>query len=301
MEYNVGTIVSGKNFNIKGMSYIGAPQSNTAMFMTRKVAHLLSALESVEDCLVFIETGVNVPEALLEKHAFFFSDKPQLAYASFASKYAEARFEEERKLPFLLSPNGYYYTPDVLIPEDSYIEPGCQIGPDVVIGKNARIHKGCVIRHSRIGDNFFANEYAVIGSNGFTMTEDEDGNKIRIPTMGSVIIGNNVEVGAHDDISCGSGGNTIIEDFAKIDSLVHIGHDNHICRNAEITSGTILGGFVTINEKVFIGMNSTVRNRIGIGDSAYISMASAVMMALPDGTKVLGNPARQLPPDNDKR
>ena len=295
MNYQVNRLVPNKNFLIEGLSYIGSPRSNTAMYVTKKVEALLFALKDVNSCLVFAETGIQVSDEMLEKHAFVFSAHPQLEYANFASQYAEGRFAEERALNNRLTSNGYYVTEDVTIPDDAYIETGCQIGPSVIIGKNARILKGCVIKHTTIGDNFMANEYAVIGSNGFTMTDDENDNKIRIPTLGRVIIGDNVEIGTHDNISCGSSGDTIIEDNVKIDAFVHVGHDDHLCQNAEIAAGTILGGFAKIGKGTFIGINSTVRNRISIGERSFISMASAVMKTVENNVKVVGSPARPLP------
>ena len=113
----------------------------------------------------------------------------------------------------------------------AYIEPGCFIGHNVKIGDNARILYGSVIKNAVVGDNFLCNEYALIGANGFNMAEDLDGNKIRIPSLGYVIIGNNVEIGAYNNISCGSGGDTIIEDWVKIDAHVHLGHDVHLKKN----------------------------------------------------------------------
>ena len=87
-----------------------------------------------------------------------------------------------------------------------------------------------ILEDAVIGDNFVACEDSTIGTNGFTMTEDESGNKFRIPTLGKVVIGNNaaVEIYSLTNISCGSAGNTIIEDNVKIDSLVHIGHDAYL-------------------------------------------------------------------------
>lgn len=291
MILNTNSIVPNKNYEIKGLSYIGSPKSNTAMFITKKVERLLYALENVSECLVFAENDICVSDNLTEKHAFYFSDKPQLEYARFANEFAEARFNEERKLKYQLSEDGYYYC-NVSIPEDAYIEPGCVIGPDVIIGKNARILAGTVIKHSVIGDNFLSNEYAVIGANGFTMAEDEKGNKFRIPTLGRVIIGNNVEIGAHDNISSGSGGDTIIEDNVKIDALVHLGHDVHLCKNVEITAGAIIGGFDVLGEHAYVGINAVTRNRITIGEKAIIGMGSTVTKSVEANTTVVGNPAK---------
>ncbi len=292
MNFNVGRIIKGKTFDILGMSYIGNPKSNTAMFITKKVEHLLSALDKVQQCLIFAETGISVPDTLENNHAFYFSDKPQLAYARFANQFAEERFAEEKKLKFILTSSGYYISEDSVTEEDAYIEPGCVIGPDVQIGKNAKLLSGTVIRHSTIGDNFLANEYSVVGANGFTMSEDEEGNKIRIPTLGRVIIGNNVEVGAHDNISCGSGGDTVIEDNVKLDALVHIGHDAHLHKNVEITACSIVGGFDDLKERAYLGLNSTLRNRIVVGENAVIGMGSTVTKTVDANVTVAGNPAR---------
>ena len=292
MKLNVNRIVSEKHFDIIGMSYIGAPRSNTAMFITKKVEHLLSALEEVRECLVFAESGVDVPDSLLKKHAFYFSDKPQLDYAHFANRFAEERFEEEKKLKVIHDQRGYSYTQDVLIPDDAYIEPGCMIGPDVQIGCNAKILAGAVIRRATIGDNFIANEHAIVGANGFTMAEDEDGNKIRIPTLGRVRIGNNVEIGSHNNVSCGSGGDTVLDDNVKLDSLIHVGHDVHLHRNVEVTAGVTIGGFVNAGEGAYIGVGAVLRNRINLGEHCFIGMGSNVTKEVEAGVVVAGNPAK---------
>lgn len=292
MEYNVSQIVNEKSFPVIGMSYIGAPRSNTAMFITKKVEQLLISLDSVNECLIFAETGVDVKEYLVRKHAFVFSDSPQLEYARFANQFAEKRFAEERKLGFKLMPGGYYVTGDIIIPDDAYIEPGCVIGPDVQIGKNAKILAGTVIKHTSIGNSFLANEYAIIGANGFTMAEDEGGNKLRIPTLGRVVIGNHVEIGAHDNISCGSGGDTVINDYVKIDALVHIGHDVILHKNVEITAGAIIGGFDILGEHSYVGINAVLRNRIKVGENAIIGMGATVTKSVDANITVAGNPAK---------
>ncbi|MCI8288020.1 MAG: hypothetical protein HFH89_10260 [Lachnospiraceae bacterium] len=292
MKINVGRIVEGKFFDIVGISYIGAPRSNTAMFISKKVEHLLVTLENVDKCLIFAEHKTKIPSFLAEKHAFHFSERPQLAYARFAVQFAEERFAEEKALRYTLTAGGYYVSEDVNIPDDAYIEPGCVIGPDVQIGENAKILAGTIVRHSTIGNNFLANEYAVIGANGFTMTEDEAGNKLRIPTLGRVIIGNDVEVGTHDNISCGSGGDTVIEDYVKIDALVHLGHDVFLQKNVEITAGGIIGGFDNLGEYSYVGINAVLRNRINVGEKAIIGMGSTVTKSVDAGIIVAGNPAK---------
>lgn len=292
MEYNVKNIIPEYDFVIKGMSYIGNPQPNTAMFITRKVGHLLANLEDVAECLVFAETGVIIEEYLRMKNCFVVVDNPQMEYAKFANMFYNAKFQNDKKRKYTLTQEGYYIGENVHIGENAYIEPGCLIGHDVVIGKNVCLFSGVKIKNAIIGDNFIANEGAVIGAFGFTMTEDENGNKIRIPSLGKVVIGDNVEVGALNNISCGSGGNTVIEDFVKLDALIHIAHDVHLKTNVEITAGAVLGGFVNVGEYGYIGLNACLRNRITIGESSLIGMSSAVTKNVLKDDTVAGNPAR---------
>ena len=294
VKLSVSKFCNNKNFYIIGVSYIGKPQSNTAMFISKKVEYLLSALEQVNECLVFVEEGIEISYLLKEKHAFVFSSKPQRDYARFATIFAEERFREERNLKCCLTEKGFYLFEDSHFGENAYIEPGCIIGPDVTIGNNARIFAGCIIRRATIGDNFLANENAVIGANGFTMSEDEVGNRLRIPTLGRVIIGNNVEIGAHDSISCSTAGSTIIEDNVKLDALIYIGHDVHLHKNVEISAGADLGGFIEVGEKTIVGLGATVRNRIGLGKNSFVGMGSNVVKSVKEGIIVVGNPAKTL-------
>lgn len=292
MKFDVSRLIPEKNFFIKGMSYIGAPRPNTAMYISKKVERLLGSLETVDNCLVFVEDGIQTTEALEKKHAFYFTANPQLEYARFAQLLEDERNAEDAKMKFVLTAGGYYKSESAVVGQNAYIEPGCVIGHRVKIGKNARILSGTVIRNAEIGDNFLANEFAVIGANGFNMAVDEGGNKLRIPTLGRVIIGDYVEVGAHNNISCGSGGDTILEDYVKTDALVHIGHDVHLHKNVEITAGAVIGGFAELGEHAYIGINAVIRNRISIGPHAFVGMGANVTKAVDANVIVAGNPAK---------
>lgn len=281
-----------KTQNVNGASYIGRPIDNTAMFITKKVEHLIHNLSGVSGCLVFAQTGVCVPDAILQKNTFVFSDMPQRDYARYVSNLADERHAKNKMRKMTLTEGGYYVGENVTIGENAYIEPGCLIGHDVTIGKNARIFAGTVIKNAIIGDDFIANEYAAVGTFGFTMADDEQGNKIRIPTLGRVIIGNYVEVGAHDNISCGSAGDTVLEDCVKLDAFVHIGHDAILRKNVEITANVVVGGFVEMGEKAYAGISAVIRNRVNIGSNAIIGMGATVTKSVDPDITVVGNPAK---------
>lgn len=291
MRLNVNELDSRYDFWVNGASYAGSPRDNTMMFITKKVEYLLDKLAGHEQCLVFLENGIDIPE-VLKNNCFIFSDNPQLAYAEFAQRFARKKIETEKKWGYTLTEEGYYVGRNVNIGKNCYIEPNVLIGHNVIIGDNAVLLTGSVIKNAEIGDDFIANEHAVIGANGFTMAENPSGEKIRIPTLGKVLIGNHVEVGAHDNISCGSGGDTVIEDNVKIDAEVHIGHDVFLAQNTEITAGAIVGGFVHTGEHAYIGINAVVRNRVKIGANAFVGMGAVVTKSVEDNITVVGNPAK---------
>lgn len=279
---------------INGASYAGNPVSHTAMYITKKVEHLVENLRSVSGCLVFIEQNVIVPEDISQKHQFVRTDNPQGDYAAYVNGIYKERLQAEKAKAYTRVNGMYTIGENVKIGPNAYIEPGVFIGHDVIIGDNAVIKANAIIKQAVIGDNFIACEGCTIGMFGFTMAKDTCGNNVRIPTLGKVQIGNNVEVGTNTNISCGSSGDTIIEDNVKIDTLVHVAHDVHIHKNTEIPAGVILGGYSDIGENVFIGINSAVRNRKTVGDNAYIGMGTVVTKNVEAGTTVVGNPVRKL-------
>jgi UDP-3-O-[3-hydroxymyristoyl] glucosamine N-acyltransferase LpxD len=294
MWYNVRGLSETHDFPIVGVSYIGEPKPNTAMFVVKKVESLLENLKDVSECLVFAEDTIEVPDSLEARNCFVYSAYPQKRYADFVRQLSEQDQVEERARKYTLTPGGYHIGEHVQIGEGAHIEPGCIIGHGVVIGTGARICANATIKHAVIGDNFIANEGAVIGSAGFSLTKDEAGAWNRTPTLGCVVIGDDVEIGANNNISRGVAGATRIADNVKIDALVYIGHDAVLGKHVEIMAGVIVAGFVRIEERVSIGMNACIRNRITLGERCTIGMGSTVTRSVESGITVVGNPARRL-------
>lgn len=291
MQYNVNNISRDYDFFITGVSYIGNPIDNTMMYISKKVENLIDNLIGIKHCLVFAENGINVSNEIKKDNCIIFTANPQFEYAQCATEIENLSRKSEK---LLLTEDGYYIGDNVKIGNSPYIEPNVIIGSNCIIGNNAKILCGTVIKNAIIGDNFLANEYAVIGSNGFTMAEDSEGNKIRIPSFGNIVIGNNVEIGAFDNISRGSAGDTQIDDNVKIDALVHIGHDVHLARNTEITAGAVIGGFVETGSHSYVGINAVVRNRKELGANSFVGMGAVVTSSVKKNATVVGNPAREF-------
>mgnify|MGYP000989366193 CR=1 FL=1 len=280
--------------SIVGASYIGKPKNNTAMFVTKKIENQVLNLASANGCLVFCETGMNIPAEMYEKHHFIETSQPQLEYARFIIEYSEQKDMKDKTLRYTLTDGGYYLGEDVIIGKNAYIQPNCIIGHHVVIGDNAIILSGTKIQESCIGDNFYSNENAVIGANGFTMAKDEQGRVFRVPSLGKVMIGNDVEIGVMTNVSRGSAGDTILCNHVKLDAYTYVAHDVYIEDNVEIPAGAKLGGFVYIESGAFIGINASLRNRIHIGQNAVIGMGAVVTKSVEKDAVMVGNPARPM-------
>ncbi|WP_326907829.1 hypothetical protein [Sedimentibacter sp. MB31-C6] len=285
-------MINDNAHEIVSASYIGRPESNTVMYLAKKVEYLLKNLYEVDHCLIFCEETISIPYDLSKKHTFIKTTNPQFEYSKYVNELALNIEKKKKQRKYVLTEGGYYIGENVSIGKNALIEPLCFIDHDVVIGDNAKIFSGAKIKNSIIGNNFIANENSVIGTYGYTMASDESGNNLRIPTIGKVVIGNYVEVGMLANISVGSAGNTVINDYVKIDSFVHIAHDVNLHKNVRITSGTIIGGFDIIKSNVFIGINSTLRNRIVVGENSFIGMGSVVTKDVPANTTIMGNPAK---------
>lgn len=282
------------DFEVEGVSYIGKPRSNTAMYVTRKVSNLICNLEGISKCLVFAENGIEVQENILESNCFVFSDSPQLDYARYTTELQKRIISQNSTRKMELSSKGYYVGENVSIGKNTVIEPLCYIGHDVVIGDDCYIMAGSIVKNAFIGNGCILGENCVVGSYGFTMTTDESGRNIRIPTLGKVIIEDNVEIGNHNNICSGSGGDTVIRHNAKLGPIIELGHDVEIGPNCEITAGSVIAGYVSIGENTFVGLGSTIKNRKTIGSHVHVGMGSVVTTSIKDNRSVFGNPAKKI-------
>ena len=278
MHYNVKEICENYNFEISGVSFIGTPKDESMLFVTNKVKNMISNLIGHRNCLVFVETGI---------------DDPQSEYAKLALKIEKSEKENSKNKKYKYTHEGYYIGENVIIGEGTVIECGCIIDHDVIIGKNSYIKAGTVIKNAIIGDNFECFERVVIGTDSFFIAKN-DGEEMRIPSFGRVIIGKNVSVGAGTVIERGFNGDTQLRDNVKLDGNISIGHDDIICEHVKITAGATLAGFVEVRKNSYIGMNATIKQRVIVEEEAMVGMGAAVIRNVKKGTTVFGNPMKQF-------
>lgn len=169
---------------------------------------------------------------------------------------------------------------------------GCIVGADARIGDDAILHPGAVfLDRCMAGDRLVLQSGAVVGSDGFGYVP-ADGRWIKIPQVGTVILGNDVEIGANACIDRAQTGATRIGDGTKIDNLVQIGHNCRIGRNVAIAGHTGVAGSTDVGDGTRIGGMAGTRGHIKIGARATIAGNSMVWGDLPDDAFVSGQPAQ---------
>jgi len=183
---------------------------------------------------------------------------------------------------------------NVHIGEGSVIGEACLIGPESRLGSGCRIYPGAIIRERCIlGDRVILQPGAVIGSCGFGY-ELIEGRQRKIPQIGIVEIGNDVEIGANTTIDRARFGRTVIGEGSKIDNLVQIAHNvqigphSIICSQVGISGSTRMGSHVTLAGQVGLA------GHLEIGDNAILGAKAGVSKNVPAGSLLIGAPAKPM-------
>jgi len=159
----------------------------------------------------------------------------------------------------------------VMIDAYSVVGEGCYIGNNVKIGSHARLYPHVVIYHDcLIGDNLIAHSGAVIGSDGFGIAMDE-GHWIKIPQIGRVVVGNDVEIGANTTIDRGALDDTVIEDGVKLDNQIQVAHNVRIGAHTAIAGCVGIAGSTTIGRYCLIGGSAGILGHLQIADHVEIA------------------------------
>ncbi|BAC24528.1 lpxD [Wigglesworthia glossinidia endosymbiont of Glossina brevipalpis] len=157
---------------------------------------------------------------------------------------------------------------------------GCFIGENTIIGSNTHLWDNTTIHHGTIiGNNCSIQSGSVIGSDGFGYA-NKNGSWIKIPHLGKVVIGNNVEIGSSTTIDRGSIDNTVIGNGVIIDNQCQIAHNVIIGENTAIAGGVVMAGSLIIGSNCIIGGASVINGHIIICDRVKITGMSMVMRSI---------------------
>ncbi|MDA3883684.1 MAG: UDP-3-O-(3-hydroxymyristoyl)glucosamine N-acyltransferase [Bacteroidales bacterium] len=193
---------------------------------------------------------------------------------------------------------------NVFIGDFVSIAEGVTIGDNTIIHQNVTIYKNVTIKsesliyagvqimeNCEIGNNCILLAGAIIGSDGFGFAPVKDGEYLKIPQTGNVILEDNVEIGANSTIDRATMGSTIIRSGAKIDNLIQIGHNCEIGSNTVIAGQTGVSGSTRIGKNCMIGGQVGIAGHLHIGDNVMIAAKSGIMVDIQDNEFHMGVPS----------
>ena len=178
--------------------------------------------------------------------------------------------------------------------DGSVLMPGVVIGDDVTIGEGCTLQaRVCLRERVVIGDRVIIHNGAIVGSDGFGFAP-EGGKYHKIPQVGTVVIEDDVEIGANTTIDRATLDETRIKRGAKLDNLIQVGHNCTIGENTVIAAQTGLSGSTHIGNGVRAGGQVGFAGHMKVGDGASIGAQSGVSKTVPPGVSVFGYPAKPL-------
>lgn len=249
-------------------------------------------------CLVHPDLAGRAPSGM----ALLLTEDPYRGYALVAQAFYPTPAPDGGIAPTA------FVAPDAKIGPGCRIEPGaailaraevgarCRIsanaviGEGVVVGNDGYIGPTASLTHCLVGDRVVIHAGARIGQDGFGFAMNPRGH-VKVPQLGRVRIGNDVEIGANATIDRGAGPDTVVGDFCKIDNLVQIAHNVQLGRGCVVVAQVGISGSTKLGDFVAAGGQAGVTGHLTIGTGARLGAQSGVMRDVAPGETVMGSPA----------
>jgi UDP-3-O-[3-hydroxymyristoyl] glucosamine N-acyltransferase len=291
-------LVGDGHVEVTGLAPLSEAKPDQMAFLANPL-YRKEALSSHAGCLILSEVDyefLSNSENSIKTQTFLVTQNPYALFARISQGF-------EKKLAPSVS-SGIH--PSAVIEEGAVIAPSATIGPFCHIGKkvqvgahtvlkghvslgagasigsNALIYPNVTIYHDcQLGDRAIIHSGAVIGSDGFGFAPDlAAGEWVKVPQIGKVLIGNDVEIGSNTSVDRGALADTVIEDGCKIDNLVQIAHNVHIGSLTVIAGNTAIAGSTRIGKMCMIGGSTSFSGHLTIADRTTISGGTTIIRSI---------------------
>ncbi len=293
-----GKVIGDPNIKIKGISGIKEAQEGDITFVANP-KYLPLIYQTKASAIIVSGEIKESPKPVIK------CENPSLAFAKVVSLIAPPVKRPEGISELTFIDKEAEISEDVDIGPFTIIEAGakigrgtviygnCYIGHETEIGEDCLIYANVSIRERiRIGDRVIIHSGAVIGSDGFGFATVR-GVQHKIPQIGTVVIEDDVEIGANVTIDRARFDKTIIGKGTKIDNLVQIAHNVIIGENCIIVAQSGISGSTILEDNVIVAGQAGIVGHIKIGKNSIIMAKSGVSKSVPPNTKVFGYPAKE--------
>ena len=283
--------------NIKDLA--SAKNTEITFFHSRKYEHLAIKTKALfcvttknlskilpNKCNVIIVDNVLISTAMITR--VFYPNSVTDDFDSNIDKIEKTSYKKKVK-----------FGKNVLIGKNVKIGKNCLIGHNSIIESNVEIGNNCsigsnvIIRNTIIKNDVHILDGCVIGKKGFGFFPNNVRN-FRYPHIGLVIIDDYVEIGCGSTIDRGSMSNTVIGKNTYLDNQIHIAHNNTVGDNCIIAGQVGIAGSSNLGNNVMIGGQAGISGHLKIGNNVQIAGGSGVIKNIPDNSKVMGYPAKDL-------
>lgn len=295
-------VVGDSNLTIKSLAPLDRAGSGDLAFLANPV-YRNQALESQASALIVNEDDHRFLAEQIQKKglipkSFLVAKNPYALFARIGQQFAKLI---EPKLTPGIHPTAFI-DPTANVPDTCYIGPMSVVGPGVILGDSVhlegnvhlgpgvKIGQGSVIKplvsiyyNCQIGERAILHSGCVIGADGFGFAPDfsaTGGEWVKIPQVGRVVIGNDVEIGANTTIDRGAMADTIIEDGCKIDNQVQIAHNVLVGAHTVIAGCAAIAGSTTIGKLCIVGGSANFAGHLNIADRTTISGGTSITRSI---------------------
>lgn len=254
---------------------------------------------------VIVKAGAELPDPP-EGVALLSAEDPEIAFLNALGLLHPARPEQPGVHPMASVDPGAEIGSDVYlgpfavvregakVGDGSWIMAGAYIGRGCSLGRGCRIHPNVVVYDDvELGNEVIVHSGSVLGADGFGY-KFRDGRHVKVPQVGTLKIGDYVEIGANSALDCAALGTTEVAAGTKIDNLVQVGHNAKLGKHVILCGQVGLAGSVEIDDYAVVGAKVGVADHIKVGAAAMVAAGSGLHKEVPPKGQVFGYPAVEI-------